>query len=64
MPRVLRARLAYAAGVLLVAVGFGLALGPGWGLVAAGVGTAAAAVWLYDVEEPEQPEQPEGVRFR
>lgn len=50
--RVMRARIAYAVGVALVAVGVYLAVGLGWGLVAAGVGVLVAAVWLYDVAEP------------
>jgi hypothetical protein len=50
--RVLRARLGYFTGVVIVAVGVFLALGLGWALVAAGVGTAAAFVFLYDVSEP------------
>jgi hypothetical protein len=63
MSRAMRARLGYFAGVLLIAVGIGLALGLGWGLLAAGVGLVAYTVLLYDVDEPEQVE-PEGVRFR
>lgn len=50
--RVIRARLGYFAGVSLIAIGFCLAIGIGWGLVALGMGTAAAFVWLYDVAEP------------
>ena len=50
--RVIRARIGYFAGILLIAVGVYLALGLGWGLVAAGLGTAAAFVWLYDVSDP------------
>lgn len=50
--RVIRARIGYFAGVLLVATGIYLAIGLGWGLVALGIGTAAAFVWLYDVAEP------------
>ncbi len=52
MKRVIRARVGYFTGVLLVAVGIYLALGLGWGLVALGLGIAAASVWLYDVAEP------------
>lgn len=51
MSRVMRARLGYFAGVVLVAVGLYLAVGLGWALVVAGSGTAAAFVWLYDVSE-------------
>jgi hypothetical protein len=54
---VIRARLGYFAGVLLIAVGIYLALGLGWGLVSLGLGTAAAFVWLYDVAEPTEPIQ-------
>lgn len=50
--RVIRARIGYFAGVLLVATGIYLAIGLGWALVALGIGTAAAFVWLYDVAEP------------
>lgn len=50
--RVIRARIGYFTGVLLIAVGVYLALGLGWGLVALGLGASAAAVWLYDVSEP------------
>jgi hypothetical protein len=50
--RVIRARIGYFAGVLLVAAGFYLAIGLGWGLVALGLMTAAAFVWLYDVSDP------------
>jgi hypothetical protein len=50
--RVIRARIGYFAGVLLIAVGVYLALGLGWGFVALGAGVAAAFVWLYDVAEP------------
>lgn len=52
--RVIRARIGYFAGVLLVAVGVYLAIGLGWGLVALGLMTAAAFVWLYDVAEPTE----------
>lgn len=50
--RVIRARLGYFAGILLVAVGVYLTLGLGWALVALGLGVAAAFVWLYDVSDP------------
>lgn len=63
MTRAARARTGYFAGVLLIAVGIGLVLDLGWGLVAAGVGLIAYTVLLYDVDEPEQVEQ-EGARFR
>ena len=48
-----RARLAYAVGVLLIAVGLALVLSIGWGLIVAGVGAVAGSVLLYDVTEPE-----------
>jgi hypothetical protein len=65
MSRAARARIGYFLGVLLVAAGLGLALAPGWGLVAAGVGLIAYMVLLYDVDEPG-PIEPdhEGVRLR
>jgi hypothetical protein len=47
----MRARLAYFAGVLLIAAGLGLALGPGWGITAAGIGAVVWSVLLYDVDE-------------
>lgn len=56
LTRVVRARLGYFAGVLLIAAGVFLTFGLGWALVAAGVCTAAAFVLLYDVSEPEKPE--------
>jgi hypothetical protein len=52
--RVIRARLGYFLGVLLVAGGLYLALGLGWALVALGAGVTAAFVWLYDVSEPSE----------
>lgn len=54
LSRVTRARLGFFVGVLLVAAGLCLTIGVGWALVAAGLGTVAAFVWLYDVSEPEQ----------
>lgn len=62
--RVIRARLGYFAGVVMVAAGLYLALGVGWALVVAGAGVAAAFVWLYDVSEPTEPLEPTDVRFR
>lgn len=50
--RVIRARAGYFTGLLLIGAGLFLSLGIGWALVALGVGTAAAFVWLYDVSEP------------
>ena len=52
MSRVMRARLAYVAGVALVAVGVFLAISLGWALIVAGGGVIVASVWLYDVAEP------------
>lgn len=52
--RVIRARIGYFAGIALIAVGIFLAVGIGWGLVAFGLGTSAAFVWLYDVTEPSE----------
>jgi uncharacterized membrane protein YczE len=52
--RIVRARLCYFAGLLLLAAGIGWAIAPGWGMAAAGVGLIAWSVLLYDVdEEPE-----------
>lgn len=53
--RVIRARLGYFAGILLIGCGMYFALGLGWALVAAGLGTSAAFVWLYDVSEAPDP---------
>jgi CBS-domain-containing membrane protein len=53
--RVIRARIGYFLGILLVACGMYFALGLGWALVAAGLGTSAAFVWLYDVSEAPDP---------
>lgn len=64
IPRAARARAGYFAGLLLLAAGFGLALGAGWGLVAAGVGLIAYTVLLYDVDEPHPYEPDEEVRLR
>lgn len=52
LSRVIRARVGYFAGLLLIGAGLYLALGLGWALVAFGLGTAVAFVWLYDVSEP------------
>jgi hypothetical protein len=64
IPRSGRARIGYFLGVLLIAVGVGLALAPGWGLVAAGVGLVAYMVLLYDVDEAQPFDPDEEVRFR
>ena len=53
MSRLLRARLGFLAGVALMAVGLGVQLGIGWGLLIAGIGLAVWSVALYDVDEPE-----------
>lgn len=55
MSRVIRARIGYFLGILLIAGGVYFALGLGWALVAAGLGTSAAFVWLYDVSEAPDP---------
>jgi hypothetical protein len=62
--RTARARTGYFLGVLLVAAGVGLALCPGWGLVAAGAGLIAYMIVLYDVDEPQPHEDDQEVRFR
>lgn len=54
LPRIVRARLGFFAGLLLLAAGIGLALAPGWGVAVAGIGLIVWSVLLYDVdEEPE-----------
>ncbi len=55
MNRVMRARLGYFTGVVLIAAGMYLALSLGWAVVVFGLGVAAAFVWLYDVSEPPDP---------
>lgn len=55
--RIARARAGFFAGLLLLALGLGVALGPGWGVATAGIGLIAWSVLLYDVdEEPEERE--------
>lgn len=61
--RATRARLGYFTGLIVAAVGLGLALGVGWGLFLGGCGTVAAFVWLYDVDDPDLSDAEE-VRFR
>jgi hypothetical protein len=54
MPRVVRARVGFFAGLLLLAAGIGWAWAPGWGIAVAGIGLIVWSVLLYDVdEEPE-----------
>jgi hypothetical protein len=61
MTKAVRARIGYFAGLLLVALGLGCALGPGWGAVAAGVGLIAYSTFLYDVDDmPERVEREDG----
>lgn len=65
--RVTRARLGFFVGTAMAAVGLGMMLGLGWGLVAGGAGIMFAFVLLYDVGEPveEEPVVADGVpRFR
>jgi hypothetical protein len=57
--RIARARTGYFAGLLLLAVGIGWAIAPGWGLAAAGLGAIAYVVLLYDVDE-EPPVREDG----
>lgn len=64
IPRTVRARTGYFVGVLLVAAGLGLALGLGWGLVAAGLGLVAYMVLLYDVDDPQPYDPDQEVRLR
>jgi hypothetical protein len=61
MARAARARTGYFAGLLLIAAGLALALGVGWGLVAAGTGLIAYMTLLYDVDDmPERVEREDG----
>jgi biopolymer transport protein ExbB/TolQ len=59
--RAARARTGYFTGLLLIAAGLAVALGVGWGLVAAGAGLIAYTVLLYDVDDmPERVEREDG----
>jgi hypothetical protein len=61
MARAARARTGYFAGLLLIAAGLAVALGLGWGLVAAGAGLIAYMTLLYDVDDmPERVEREDG----
>jgi hypothetical protein len=62
--RTVRARTGYFSGLLLLAAGLALALGLGWGLVAAGVGLIVYFTLLYDVDDPAPLESDQEVRFR
>lgn len=62
--RTVRARIGYFAGLLAIAVGIGLALAAGWGLVAAGAGLIAYFTLLYDVDEPGPYDPDAEVRHR
>lgn len=62
--RATRARAGYFAGLLLLAAGFWLELGAGWGLVTAGVGLIAYMVLLYDVDGHAPYDASEEVRIR
>lgn len=62
--RVIRARLGYFLGALVIAAGVYFISGLGWSLVAFGVATMAAFVWLYDVDEPQVPVRESQIRRR
>jgi hypothetical protein len=65
LTRTARARTGYFAGLVLIASGLWLALGLGWGLIAAGAGVIAYFALLYDVDEPLPYDNEEaGVRYR
>jgi hypothetical protein len=64
IPRAIRARIGYFAGLLLIATGIGLAICPGWGLTAAGAGLIAYFTLLYDVDEPQPSDPDMEVRLR
>lgn len=54
LAKIMRARVAYFAGLLLLAAGLGWAIHPGFGTAVAGAGLIVWSVLLYDVdEEPE-----------
>lgn len=63
LSRVVRARLGFFAGLVVLGTGIFLSLGLGWALTVVGAGTAAAFVWLYDVDEPE-PVETNDIRTR
>lgn len=50
-----RARAGYYLGVVLIALGVGWQLGPGWGVAVLGAGVVAGFVWLYNVDDPAGP---------
>lgn len=62
--RVIRARIGFFAGALLLAAGVFVMFGAGPALVVLGVATVVAFVWLYDVDEPERPVRESQVRRR
>lgn len=64
MSRVIRARLGYFVGALIIAAGVGVIAGLGWALVTVGVAVVVASVWLYDVDEPEKPVLESQIRRR
>lgn len=64
LTRTARARVGYFSGVLLLAVGLGLALAVGWGLVVAGAGLVAYFTLLYDVDDPAPLDPDQEVRYR
>lgn len=52
-----RARLGFVLGVLAAAVGVGWELGPGWGLVLAGLGVCVLCVFLTRVDDDTEDDQ-------
>lgn len=64
MSRVIRARLGYFVGALIIAAGVCVIAGLGWALVTVGVAVVVASVWLYDVDEPEKPVLESQIRRR
>ena len=64
LSRVIRARLGYFLGALVIAAGMFYMAGIGAALVVLGVAIIAAFVWLYDVDEPEKPVRESQIRHR
>ena len=64
LSRVIRARIGYFLGALIIAAGVCVIAGLGWALVALGVAVVVAFVWLYDVDEPEKPAMASHLRRR
>lgn len=56
LSKLAQARLGYAVGCLLAALGAGIEFGLGYGLIVAGVAAVASFLFLADVEDDEDGE--------